>query len=106
MSQDLLEQIRHRVARRQYAFTIHGVRQAEERNITPKQVEDAVLHEKAEIIEDYPDNPRGPSCLILGWTGDSRPLHVHVTYPPVVLVITVYEPGEDRWADLRTRRRT
>lgn len=45
----------------------------------------------------------GPSCLLLGWTDNGRPMHVVVSYPPHVAIITVYEPTSDGWTDLRTR---
>jgi len=100
----ILLEIRAFFARRAYVFTIHAVRQAEEREITPGEIEEAILDERSDIIEDYPNDARGPSCLILGWTKRERVLHIQLTYPPTVLVITLYEPTEDRWLDERTRR--
>ncbi len=96
--------IREALATRRYLFTLHAIRQAEERKITPHEVEQAVLAVEAEIIEDYPHDARGASCLILGATTRGRILHVHVSYPPRVWVITVYEPDEEKWVDPRTRR--
>lgn len=105
LSTELLREIRDALAQRRYAFTVHAVHQAEERTITPLEVEEAILAESSEIIEDYHDDPRGPSCLILGWTLKRRPLHVQLSYPPpMVFVITVYEPTDDRWIGYRTRR--
>ncbi len=104
MRHSILLEIRDIVARRAYAFTIHAVRQAEEREITPAEMEEAILDERSEIIEDYPNDARGPSCLILGWTKRERVLHIQVAYPPTVIVITLYEPTEDKWIDERTRR--
>ena len=31
---------------------------------------------RSEVIEDYPEDKYGPSCLILGFTVYGRPLHV------------------------------
>jgi hypothetical protein len=104
LSSLLSQRIRSAISSRAYAFTLHAVRQAEERHITPGEVEEAILAEEAEIIEDYPEDPRGPSCLILGWTAVGRPLHVQLSYPPLVWVVTVYEPTPDKWIDHRTRR--
>ena len=60
---------------------------------------------QSEIIEDYPDDPRGHSCLILGFTSEHRPLHIVVSRPPDPSVITVYEPGPEEWDDgLSTRK--
>lgn len=59
-----------------------------------------------EVIEDYPDDKYGPSCLIYGKTRAQRPLHVQCSYPsrPLVRVITLYEPDPEKWIDNRTRR--
>ncbi len=32
--------------------------------------------EKGELIENYPEDVRGPSCLILGTGKNGRPIHV------------------------------
>ncbi len=60
-----------------------------------------------EIIEDYPDDKYGPSCLVLGFTVAGRPLHVQCSYPsrPLVKIITLYEPDSGLWIDFRERRR-
>jgi hypothetical protein len=63
------------------------------------------MGERAEIIEDYPGDPRGATCLILAWTAGGRALHAVVSYPPDVAIITVYEPSSLKWEELRTRRR-
>lgn len=61
---------------------------------------------KATVIEDYPDDKYGPSCLLFGQTSAGRPLHIQCSYPSrdLVKVITVYEPDPDRWVDFRIRR--
>ncbi len=51
------------------------------------------------LIEDYPDDRRGASCLIHGRAKDGRALHaVCATWTPDVVVITVYEPKPPKWA--------
>lgn len=57
----------------------------------------------AEMIEDYPDDPRGPSCLILGFTARGQPLHIQCTYPPQIAIITAYEPDPQEWRQWRIR---
>ncbi len=66
----------------------------------------AVIFE-GEVIEDYPEDVRGHSCLMLGSGLNGRLIHV-VCAPKneYLAVITVYLPNERRWtADWRTRRR-
>ena len=60
----------------------------------------------AEIIEDYPDDKYAPSCLLLGFTENGRPLHIQVSYIDAALVkiITVYEPDELEWIDFSQRK--
>ncbi|HJW84249.1 MAG TPA: DUF4258 domain-containing protein, partial [Anaerolineae bacterium] len=60
----------------------------------------------ATVIEDYPDDKYSPSCLVLGFTGTGRPLHLQVSYieSDLVRIITVYEPDESEWIDFVKRR--
>ncbi|MBI5181781.1 MAG: DUF4258 domain-containing protein [Nitrospirae bacterium] len=76
------------------------------RKIEAKEIEAAIC--KGTIIEPYSDDPRGPSCLILGFTSQNRPLHVVCgrIEEEEILIITAYEPGLKEWeADWRTRKR-
>ncbi len=66
------------------------------------EIEEAVL--SGEIIEEYPDDKYSPSCLIYGHTKTGRHLHVQISLPPSVVIITVYEPDETEWIDYRIRR--
>ena len=53
-----------------------------------------------EVIEDYPDDARGQSCLLSGVGIDGRPLHV-VCAPTedYLAVITAYVPVQGAWSD-------
>jgi len=101
----LLDDIRAKIAARQYEFSKHAVDQTIVRDISVSELEDAISN-RGEIIEDYPDDKYGPSCLILGFTRDGRPLHVQSSYPsrPVLKIVTVYEPDADLWVDFRIRK--
>jgi hypothetical protein len=85
-------------------FFKHAIDQALLRNILVSKIREAA--QAAEIIEDYPDNKYGPSCLLLGFTRAGRPLHIQCSYPsrPLLKIITVYEPNPDEWIDYRKRR--
>ena len=104
MREDLLREIQEAFAARRYLVTVHGAKQADKRKITFREMRAVVASEAAEIIEDYPSDQRGPSCLILGLTERGRMLHVQVSYPPRVAVITAYEPDPEKWIDGRRRR--
>ena len=58
------------------------------------------------IIEDYPDDKYGPSCLLLGHTEAGRPLHIQCSYPsrPLIKIITLYEPDASLRVDFKVRR--
>lgn len=91
------------MSKQTYLLTAHASNRAVQRNIASNEIEEAVMD--GEVIEDYPDDKYGPSCLILGQTKSSRVLHVQLSYPPSVKVITVYEPSADDWeSDWKTRK--
>lgn len=101
----MIEGIRGKFERRQYEFCKHAVDQSITRDISVAEVEDAMMGQ-SEIIEDYPDDKYGPSCLVFGYTRARRPLHVQCSYPsrPLVKIITLYKPDPDLWIDCRIRR--
>lgn len=101
----LLDDIREKIEARQYEFSKHAVDHTIIRDIRVAELEQAISNQ-SEVIEDYPNDKYGPSCLILGFTSDGRPLHIQCGYPtrPLVKVITVYEPDPALWIDLRVRR--
>lgn len=101
---DTLAAIRKKFRAGRFEFSEHAVDQSILREISVSEVRDAIA--KGEVIEDYPADKYGPSCLVLGYTGLGRPLHVHCSYPsrPIIKIITLYEPDPARWIDFRVRR--
>ena len=101
----MIEGIRAKFERRQYELSKHAVDQSIIREISVAEVEEAISGQ-SEIIEDYPKDKYGPSCLVLGFTKAGRPLHVQCSYParPLVKIITLYEPDPDLWIDFQVRR--
>ena len=99
-----LETIQSKVKERDYRFTLHAGSRMIERHIAVREVEEALLSRSAELIEDYPEDPRSPSCLILGITESGQPLHIQCTYAPNVAIITAYEPKAEEWIDWKIRR--
>jgi len=97
--------IRERMEHGNYIVSFTHTEKLRERKIGADDIEEAIRN--GAIIEDYPEDPRGPSCLILGQSG-SRPLHVVCARleEEQILIITAYEPDPAEWeSDWRTRRR-
>ena len=66
--------------------------------ISRQDVRNVVEH--GEVIEAYPDDARGHSCLMLGFGADRRPVHV-VCAPKgeYLAIITAYLPNRNEWSD-------
>ena len=100
----MIEQIRDKIEMEQFELSEHALDQSIRRAIRIRELTQAIA--SGEIIEDYPNDKYGPSCLIFGLTRANRPLHVHCSYPsrPVLKIITLYEPDRKRWIDFKVRR--
>ena len=85
-----------------YRFSEHVVKRMMKRAIDRHEVEEAIL--AGEIIEEYPDDKYAPSCLIYGITRTGRVLHVQASLPPLVVIVTSYEPKPEEWIDGKIRR--
>jgi len=86
-----------------YQFRRHAAERASERGINPLDVKEALL--KGGIIEDYPDDHRGHSCLVCGMTESGKYLHIVCgCLYDMVWIITVYEPDSEEWMDPFRRR--
>lgn len=48
---------------KRYVITLHASDRAVKRDIDDFEIEEAVID--GEVIEDYPDDKYGPSCLVL-----------------------------------------
>jgi len=98
-----IEELTGKIQAGLYEFSKHAVDQSIIRDISVQEIREAF--EDAEIIEDYPEDKFGPSCLVLGFTDRERPLHIQCSYPsrPLVKIITLYEPDPDRWIDYKKR---
>jgi hypothetical protein len=101
---NLIEGIRAKVALDQFEFSQHAADQSIVREISVNEIREAIA--VGEVIENYPEDKYGPSCLILGFTEGDRPLHVQCSYAsrPLVKIITVYQPDPQLWIEYRKRR--
>ena len=100
----MIDEIRTKIAVEEFEFSKHAVDQTIIRRISVSELREAISI--GEIIEDYPEDKYGPSCLIYGKTASGRAIHVQCGYPSrqVMKIITVYEPYPERWIDFNVRR--
>lgn len=100
-----IEEIRYKIASDEFEFSKHAVDQSILRQIRVHEVKEAIAN--GQLIEDYPNDKYGPSCLICGSTQAGRPIHVQCSYPTRMLIkiITVYDPAPEQWNDDFTTRR-
>ena len=94
----MIPDIQDKIRRRHYELSRHAVDQGIKRDLSIAEIEEALLG-TCELIEDYPDDKYGPSCLILGFTKAGRAVHVLGSYPsrPLLKIITLYEPDPADW---------
>lgn len=76
-----------------------------DRMITTKDIRHAI--ENGEVIENYPQDTRGHSCLVLG-IRTGRPIHVVCSPKEEYLaIITAYLSNKDDWNnDFKTRKKS
>lgn len=78
--------------------TIHALKEEALDDITAEQVEKALIS-GLKIIEEYPDDPRGVSCLLLCSIA-GKPVHVVCApHEDALIIITVYRPEASKWTD-------
>ena len=101
---DVLNLVRQ-AAQIKVLFLPHAIRQMlrPDRMINRLEVRRAV--ELGEIVEDYPEDSRGHSCLLLGFGDGQRPIHVVCAPKPDYLaIITAYLPEPSEWTgNFKTR---
>lgn len=102
-----LEQVRALVGRREVRVSDHGYDELAADGLLVREVLAGV--EKAQVLEDYPEYPKGPCVLVLQRDEAGGPIHVVWGIPegkasPAVLV-TAYRPDPELWTDEYKRRR-
>lgn len=103
---DIISSVQKSAAKR-IVYLPHAVRQMSrpDRMILVAEVRNVV--ERGELVEDYPEDVRGHSCLILGYKPDKAPIHV-VCSPKddYLAIITAYIPNTDEWEyDFKRRKK-
>ena len=103
---DFFERVRALVRTGDVLISEHGYDELADDGITAREVLGGV--QKAIIVDEYPEYPKGPCVLLLQQDRTGSPIHVVWGIPkgydrPVVLV-TAYRPDPGRWDETFTRR--
>ena len=104
---EMLEQLKALVFKDEVLISDHGYDELAADNLSVRDVVSGLTD--AELLEDYPDFPKGPCVLVLEHDQDGQPVHAVWGIPsgatsPAVL-ITAYRPDPARWADdFRSRK--
>lgn len=99
--------IRALVKAGKYEFSVHAERERQADKITIEELEEALR--SCKVIEGYPTDPCGASCLAVGFAA-GWPVHAVCAIkhdPEEVLFITIYDPSKrpEKWSDNYQRRR-
>jgi hypothetical protein len=86
-----------------YEISLHADDERIAEELTVSQLESTLSN--CEIIEEYSDDPRGESCLALGFLPGRKPVHIVCGKNPSghLILITVYIPTIPKWKDPYTR---
>jgi hypothetical protein len=87
---NVIEDIRDKVRKGECRLTLHALERCIERDISPDEIGEAILD--GEIIEYYPNDKYGESCLLCGRTSSGKCLHVQCSLAPV-WIVTAYDPS-------------
>ena len=97
--------IRVEIEGQSYEISLHADDERIADGLTIAQLESALSD--CNVIEQYPDDPRGESCLAMGFIPEGMPVHIVCGKNPSghLTLITVYIPAMPKWRDPYTRNR-
>jgi len=97
-----LTEVQDKIQKGEYRLSDHAVKRMMQKSIERDEMVEAIFN--GEIIEEYPHDKYSPSCLVYGKTKTGRDLHVQVSLPPKVVIVTTYPPDPKEWIDCKIRR--
>ena len=102
-----IHEIRQLIRQGAYEFSMHAQQERLAEDLDVMEIEEAIS--QGEILEAYPHDPRGKSCLMVGYAG-IKPIHAVLGWAKrrreekcMLRIITVYLPQPPKWSDPRTR---
>lgn len=105
MARTAPQRVRDAVRGGAYRLTGHAEREREADTILLREIEEAFGSRMPYLLENYPDDPRGPSALFLGFTTAGKALHavIGLSGLDIIVFVTLYRPDPSLWRDWRTR---
>lgn len=101
---DIVKWIIDRIKEGEYQAKLHAIERMNERGIMPDDIKTALID--CRLVENYPDDKRGHSCLVWGKARDGRDLHIVCGISENYLwIITIYEPDKEEWETPERRKR-
>ena len=99
---DILSIIKENIIMGKWWFSDHAIHNCDLRNIEIEELVMSILQGK--LLEDYQEDFRGHSCLILTYI-KGNPVHtVCGLHENGTVFITAYYPDTTKWIDEKTRR--
>lgn len=97
-----IEEIRSKVEKDEFVLSYHAHEERQAESIAVEDIKTAITN--GEIIENYPEDKRGGSCLILGYA-NVQPVHVVCGKSKTgwLKIITVYIPKPPKWITPKLR---
>ena len=100
---DLIKQ----AAEKKIIYSLHALDEMlnEKEMISKDEIKDIIF--TGEIIENYPEDKRGHSCLMFAMSRKNRPVHI-VCAPKeeYLAIITAYIPSLEKWQeDFKARKK-
>ena len=91
----MIEEIRKYVFKGNFRLTDHAMEEMKEEGFRIQDLIDGIKNGR--IIENYPKAYPLSACLINAKTKKACPIHICISLPPLVKIITVYKPSLDKW---------
>jgi hypothetical protein len=96
---DFIDKIKKLIVKEEVRISEHGYDELSEDNLTVIEIIEGIT--SVEVVEEYPDYPKGSCILVLQQDKAGKPVHVLWGIPkgfdkPAVL-ITAYRPDPQRW---------
>lgn len=94
--------IKEKTRKNEFQLSGHAHKERQEEVIHTWEIREALL--ECELLESYPEDPKGPSSLVLGYA-EGRAIHIVCgrAKNDWLLIITVYIPKPPKWSDPKTR---